>query len=194
VDLNNSYGYSAPKIFANFTFYNSGGNISQSFEYSDAVFELITTGLSISTENYSILDTASVSSSVQNNLNFVKVNGLNVFPQLAWYKITNLTTFFNNRFASYTATRCILLGLRITSVLIIFLIILPVIIKLDSTNSKLLGLYRLIPLSDVVEVQHKCEQFLVNHFEEMQARNRAKQTIDQQIKAQMTTTNLLKAD
>ena len=52
--------------------------------------------------------------------------------------------------------RTILLGLRIASVLIIFLVILPVIVKLDNTNTKLLGLYRLIPLSDVMEVQHKC--------------------------------------
>jgi len=185
--LNSSYGYIAPKLFDTFVFFNSGGNLSQDFEYSDAVFELITTGLSISLQKYSSFNVATIAPSIQKDLSFVKSNGLTVFPKLAKYKITNLTTYFDGRFDGYTTTRSILLGLRVASVLIIFLVILPVIVKLDSTNSKLLGLYRQIPISDVVEVQHKCEEFLINHFEEMQARSKAKENIDQQINAQKTT-------
>lgn len=42
-------------------------------------------------------------------------------------------------------------------------------------------------------MQHKCEQFLMDHFEELQARKCAKENINQQIKAQLTTA-LLKID
>lgn len=144
--LNSSYGYNAPKLFDTFVFFNTGGKLSQDFEYSDAMFELVTTGTSVSLQNYSAFNAAAINSSVQKDLSFIKTNGLTVFPRLARYKITNLTAYFAGRFDSYTATRSILLGLRIVSVFIIFLVVLPVIVKLDSTNSKLLGLYRQIPI------------------------------------------------
>lgn len=174
VVLNSSYGYNAPKLFDTFTFYNSGGSLSQDFEYSDAIFELTTIALSIGLQNYSVFNATTINSSVQKDLSFIKANDLTVYPKLANYKLTNLTSYFDGRFASYTSTRLILLGLRILSLLIIFLVILPVIVKLDRTNNKLLGLYRLIPISDVIEVQRKCEGFLASHFEEIQARNKVK--------------------
>lgn len=151
VVLSSTYGFTSPKLYEYFKFTNSGGNITnQEFEYSDAVFQLITTGLSATlkdfvTFNVTDLDTKPVSK----DLAFIRNNALETFPRLANHKLSSLTGYFDARFSTYETTRRVLLGLRITSILIIFVVILPVILKLDRTNVKLLGLYRMIPQTDI---------------------------------------------
>ena len=60
-----------------------------------------------------------------------------------------LLAFFQSRFDSYKTERQIILSLRLVSVMIIFVLILPIIVKLDKINNRLLGIYKLIPIDDI---------------------------------------------
>lgn len=113
------------------------------------MFQLVTTGLSVTLKDFNQFNVTSLNTSIVKDLSFIKNNAIETFPKLASYKLGNLTTYFDGRFSSYEQTRRILLGLRITSILIIFVVILPVIVKLDRINVKLLGLYRMIPTTDI---------------------------------------------
>ena len=59
----------------------------------------------------------------------------------------------------------ILLGLRFTSIMVVFCLLFPVILKLDKTNRRLLGIYKLIPLQDIRTMQDNLEKFMAKNLE-----------------------------
>ena len=66
----------------------------------------------------------------------------------------------------YLKSRQLLLGLRLASVMIIFCLILPIIVNLGKINNRLLGIYRLIPISDIIIIEESSLLFILNNFED----------------------------
>ena len=51
--------------------------------------------------------------------------------------------------------------------MIIFCLILPIIVKLNKTNKKLLGIYKMIPLEDIGVIEEESWKFITSSFEEI---------------------------
>lgn len=66
----------------------------------------------------------------------------------------------------YLRSRQLLLGLRLASIMIIFCLILPIIVQLNKINNKLLGIYKLIPISDIIIIEESSLLFILNNFED----------------------------
>jgi hypothetical protein len=87
-------------------------------------------------------------------------------------KYWEITELFTNRFNIFKHDRQIILGLRLVSVMIIFILILPIIIQLDKINLKLLGIYKLIPIDDIKMLEQNSWRFLTNNFEDSSMANK----------------------
>ena len=76
----------------------------------------------------------------------------------------NIFAFFKDRFKYYLKSRELLLGLRVMSIGIVFCLILPIIVKLNKVNGRLLGVYKMIPISDIRIIEEGSVGFIEQNF------------------------------
>lgn len=63
--------------------------------------------------------------------------------------------------------------------MIIFCLILPIIVKLNKTNKKLLGIYKMIPLEDIGVIEEESWKFITSSFEEFSLKGKERHGVEE---------------
>lgn len=143
--------------------------------FTDAMFQYITAASSLTNSSLTSFmlnntntsaDGSSFVESTKKNFFFVRQNGLFVLRKGSENIAKDFYNFYYDLTNDFQGTFMLIMILAIIVLFLSQLVLIPIVFSVHKTNTRVLSLFGIIPITEIKELAVKCEKFMVNFLED----------------------------